>query len=624
MAISNTSILIKRSLTTGRPSSAQQGEFAYSYASNTLFIGTPGGNGVVNVGGQFYTSTIDSATSSNVASTLVKRDASGAFYGNHFGNSNTATTLLNGRNFNIGGGDITSDYVGFDGSSSVTLNASLNTITGLTAGTYGSTTSIPVVTVAANGRVTSVSTESISTSFNLYGNSGVTAVAGGDSLTLSGASGSGITTNASVGPSLSIGVDDTIFRSNTYGATQIILTDISVQGNLFIHGNTTTIDVSSINIDSPLIYLAANNYTSDLVDIGFAANYFDGSEERHTGFFRDFSTKQYYLFDNLTQELSSNNAIDRGDSSFRIATLTANIADANINTSQIYNSSFTNGTISDLTSALAVTDGGIGTNFLNNGEILLGGDSGAVHTLANVSSINTSLSSNHTVDNFTTDVYGRVTNYTSQAISGLTVSQGGTGLSTIPNGQILIGNDTGSLVSLANTNTAGTYGSASYVPVITTDVWGRVSSVSNTEIYIDASQISSGVVPITHGGTNNNTFNNNTLVYYSGGSIVSLANVSYTATGSGASNNTVSSLTVDNFGRVSAATFTAISGLTVAQGGTGLSSITTNGITFGNGAGNLGVTAAAGTSDQTWSNQILTVNNSGVPIWASAMDGGVF
>ena len=70
MAISNTSILIKRSSSTGRPSTLQSGEFAYSYASNTLFIGTPGGNGVVNVGGQYYTSTIDQSTSSNTARTL--------------------------------------------------------------------------------------------------------------------------------------------------------------------------------------------------------------------------------------------------------------------------------------------------------------------------------------------------------------------------------------------------------------------------------------------------------------------------------------------------------------------------------------------------------------------------
>ena len=95
-------------------------------------------------------------------------------------------------------------------------------------------------------------------------------------------------------------------------------------------------------------------------------------------------------------------------------------------------------------------------------------------------------------------------------------------------------------------------------PVLTTDVYGRVSSVSNTQIAIDASQVTSGTLGVTRGGT-------------------------------------------------------------------GLSTVTTNGIVFGNGTGNLGVTALAGSaSDQTWSNQILTVTNAGVPVWASAMDGGSF
>ena len=83
-------------------------------------------------------------------------------------------------------------------------------------------------------------------------------------------------------------------------------------------------------------------------------------------------------------------------------------------------------------------------------------------------------------------------------------------------------------------------------------------------------------------------------------------------------------MTVDVYGRVTAATGTAISGLTVSQGGTGLSSITTNGITYGNGTGNLGVTAAAGSADQTWSNQILTVTNAGTPVWTTTLDGGTF
>ena len=79
MAISNTKILIKRSNSTNIPSGLSAGELAYSYSSNVLFIGTSTGTGVLNIGGQFYTSTIDSATNLNTASTLVKRDASGNF-----------------------------------------------------------------------------------------------------------------------------------------------------------------------------------------------------------------------------------------------------------------------------------------------------------------------------------------------------------------------------------------------------------------------------------------------------------------------------------------------------------------------------------------------------------------
>lgn len=48
---SNTEILIKRSLSTDTPANLAAGELAYSYSSNNLFIGTPGGNGAVEIGG---------------------------------------------------------------------------------------------------------------------------------------------------------------------------------------------------------------------------------------------------------------------------------------------------------------------------------------------------------------------------------------------------------------------------------------------------------------------------------------------------------------------------------------------------------------------------------------------
>jgi hypothetical protein len=49
------------------------------------------------------------------------------------------------------------------------------------------------------------------------------------------------------------------------------------------------------------------------------------------------------------------------------------------------------------------------------------------------------------------------------------------------NGNLII-YDGNTLVSLANTNTAGTYGNSTHVPVITTDAYGRVLSVTNTSI----------------------------------------------------------------------------------------------------------------------------------------------
>ena len=110
--MANTNILIKRSLTTGVPVSLQAGELAYSYLSNTIFIGTPDGNGVVNVGGQYYTSQIDSATSSATGSTLVRRDATGNASFNYVfanvigtieGNANSATQLQTARNFSVDG-----------------------------------------------------------------------------------------------------------------------------------------------------------------------------------------------------------------------------------------------------------------------------------------------------------------------------------------------------------------------------------------------------------------------------------------------------------------------------------------------------------------------------------------
>ena len=68
-------------------------------------------------------------------------------------------------------------------------------------------------------------------------------------------------------------------------------------------------------------------------------------------------------------------------------------------------------------------------------------------------------------------------------------------------GAILITNASNTVISLANTGTAGTYANAAYVPVITTDAYGRVSAVTNTAIVISAAAITSGTLAVARGGT---------------------------------------------------------------------------------------------------------------------------
>ena len=229
MLFRSTEILIKRSLSTGIPGSLKQGELAYSYSSNTIFIGTPDGLGTVNVGGQFYTSQIDNATDSVISNRLVRRDGSG--------------------------------------------NASFNTIYGslgttystLTEGQYGSQTEIPIITVAANGVVTNVSTSTISTTLDISGDTGTDAInLLTDTLTFTG--GVGITSTVdSIGNSVTFDVDTSVVRSNTAMILQTIDGDVQISGNLTITGNTTTVDVSTLNVADPLIYLArSEEHTSEL------------------------------------------------------------------------------------------------------------------------------------------------------------------------------------------------------------------------------------------------------------------------------------------------------------------------------------------------------------------------
>lgn len=76
--------------------------------------------------------------------------------------STTADTLTTARTFTVTG-DLTSPSVSFNGSSNISLNVTLPN-SGVTANTYGSATTIPIITYNAKGLVTSATTATIPTS----------------------------------------------------------------------------------------------------------------------------------------------------------------------------------------------------------------------------------------------------------------------------------------------------------------------------------------------------------------------------------------------------------------------------------------------------------------------------
>jgi hypothetical protein len=102
-----------------------------------------------------------------------------------------------------------------------------------------------------------------------------------------------------------------------------------VTGNLIVSGNTFSIQSQTLDVVDPLIILGKGNYTTDILDIGFIGHYNAGANA-HTGLIRDFSTKNWYLFQEYTPEVTGNNNVNISHPSFDTANLIAKQITANI------------------------------------------------------------------------------------------------------------------------------------------------------------------------------------------------------------------------------------------------------------------------------------------------------
>jgi hypothetical protein len=123
-----------------------------------------------------------------------------------------------------------------------------------------------------------------------------------------------------------------------------------------------------------------------------------------------------------------------------------------------------------------------------------------------------------------------------------------------------MGNGTGALSVLANSTYTLTGGlaAANTLSSLTVDDYGRVTAATGVAIAIDTAAITSGTLAYARGGTGSTSYTTGALLVAGATGLTSLSNSSFTLTGGLAAANTISSLTVDAYGRVTAATGAAI------------------------------------------------------------------
>jgi hypothetical protein len=220
--------------------------------------------------------------------------------------------------------------------------------------------------------------------------------------------------------------------------------DLTITGNLYVRGNTVTTNTQSFVVADPVILLASGNFFNDAKDIGFAAHYNAGTNA-HTGFIRDYATKEYFIFDNYTPELDANNEININDASFRTANVNAGFFKGNL----------------------------IGTSALVNG---------------------------YEYSTYVPAAYAQANTATNNAASASLYANTGITLAQAAY------NQSNSTATVANTDyttlsvTPATYGNATSIPSITLTANGRISSITNTAISIPAA------TTITNNNTINATY----------------------------------------------------------------------------------------------------------------------
>lgn len=294
----STIIQIKRSQTTDVPSGLANGELAYSFSNDKLFIGQTDTStaAVTNdiIGGRYFTNMLSHAHGVLTSNSALVTDSNSHIDqvitgGLILGPSGTTANAITGIQFDSDmsaangsllvtaaavksyvddtAGNIVSEFeVGDNTGSNVTFTTGsllsflgntgevqtstahvegTNTAvtfglvsTGVQAGTYGNTTSIPTFTVDEKGRITAVSNNELSTNLSIAGDSGTD----GDGIELLGQT---LTIAGNTGQTISYVTNNQIQVALTDSVA--INTDLTVGGNTTVSGDVAVTGTSALN-----------------------------------------------------------------------------------------------------------------------------------------------------------------------------------------------------------------------------------------------------------------------------------------------------------------------------------------------------------------------------------------
>ena len=152
------------------------------------------------------------------------------------------------------------------------------------------------------------------------------------------------------------------------GTTALTLSgaNVTVAGNLTVSGTTTTVNSTTLSVTDPLVFVGNDNNATDAVDIGLFGMYdTSGTQDLFSGLFRDASDGKWKLF--RDSQSAPTTTVNTAATGYTVATLVANLE---------------GGTVSSLTSAITVPNGGTGAATLTANGVLFGSGTSAIQATA--------------------------------------------------------------------------------------------------------------------------------------------------------------------------------------------------------------------------------------------------